>query len=180
MTEEVVTVEPENTLRDVIEVLSSNEVSAAPVVSGGRVIGVISKSDILDFLASTPGVPSARVGFSEWGEIESPEEEDEDADESMAFYTDLWDDAGADVVERFLEPEAPEWDLLNGYTASSLMTRRIEALSSDASVAEAARQLLERKVHRLIVLDGSALRGIVSMTDLVRLIATERLPENGT
>jgi CBS domain-containing protein len=176
MTRDVITVEPENTLREVIETLSAHNVSGSPVVSGGRVVGVISKSDVLDFLAATPGVPSGRVEFSEWGEVESAAGGEEEEDEaSTAYYTDMWEDAGADVLERFAESSTPEWDLLAEYTAGTLMTRKLEMIHPEATVAEAARKLLDRGVHRLIVTDDDQLQGILSMTDLVRLVATGQL-----
>jgi CBS domain-containing protein len=175
MTPEVITVDPENTLREVIDILSTSSVGGAPVVSGGKVVGVISKSDVLDFLATTPGVPVGRADFAEWGEIEQESPEEERDDGSVAFYTDLWEDAGADVVERFAEPETPEWDLLTEFTAGAVMTRKLETVRPDATAAEAARHLLERGVHRLIVTEGGQLKGILSMTDLVRLIATGKV-----
>jgi CBS domain-containing protein len=172
MTRDVITVEPEQTLREVVDILADRGVSGAPVVAGARILGVISKSDLLEFLAATPAVPAAR-SFSEWGEIESAPEELEGDEEASAYYRDLWDDAGADTVERFAETDAPEWDLLSEYTASSIMTRRLETIEPDASIAAAALRFLEQRVHRLLVVKNGNLEGVVSMTDLVRMLARQ-------
>src|SRR5437588_1706110 len=49
MTQVVVTIEPETTIPEVIELFRSRHISGAPVVSHeGEVLGVISTSDVLD------------------------------------------------------------------------------------------------------------------------------------
>jgi len=48
MNEKVVTVNPEDTLEDVVKAMSAGEVSGAPVVDpGGKVVGIISEKDII-------------------------------------------------------------------------------------------------------------------------------------
>ncbi len=58
---------------------------------------------------------------------------------------------------------------LASLTAEEVMTPEVVTISEDASVAEAARKLLESKIHRLLVVDedGTPL-GILSTTDIVR------------
>ena len=50
MTREVVTLSPEDSLRTAVEKLSSRGISGAPVVENGKVVGILSLSDILSFL----------------------------------------------------------------------------------------------------------------------------------
>src|SRR5215510_1466519 len=57
MSTEVVTVPPDLTLQDTIELLTTKHVTGAPVVAGDRIVGVISATDLLSFAATTPGVP---------------------------------------------------------------------------------------------------------------------------
>ncbi|MEO3824723.1 CBS domain-containing protein [Actinomadura sp. B10D3] len=48
MTSDVVTVSPEDSLKDVITTLADQEISGAPVVDGeGRVVGVVTEADLL-------------------------------------------------------------------------------------------------------------------------------------
>jgi CBS domain-containing protein len=54
MTRELSTLQPEATLREAIEMLYTNHLSGAPVVTGTRVVGVISMSDIADVLVNAP------------------------------------------------------------------------------------------------------------------------------
>ena len=47
MTKDVVTISPDDTLDVVIDVFSGKDISGAPVVKDGRMVGVLSESDIL-------------------------------------------------------------------------------------------------------------------------------------
>lgn len=51
MTRDVITATPDTTLRDAMELLSKRHVSGAPVIDGGKVVGVFSASDLLEYLA---------------------------------------------------------------------------------------------------------------------------------
>jgi hypothetical protein len=59
MTSDVVTLPPDATLEEAEQCFAENRVSGAPVVDQGRVIGVISKSDLLD--PERPRTPGMRV-----------------------------------------------------------------------------------------------------------------------
>ena len=51
MTVDPVQVGPQMTLRETMELLSENHISGVPVVSGRKVVGVFTASDLLDFLS---------------------------------------------------------------------------------------------------------------------------------
>jgi CBS domain-containing protein len=66
MTPDPVMVSPEATLREVAETLSAKHISGVPVVAAGRgLVGVISASDLIDFIATEPGVPTERPDQTE-------------------------------------------------------------------------------------------------------------------
>ena len=55
---------------------------------------------------------------------------------------------------------------------SEVMTHDVVQVTPDASLAQAARLMLAKHVHRVIVVDKSrSLQGIVSATDILRMIA---------
>ena len=54
MTRGVSTLQPEATIREAMEMLETSHWSGAPVVSGGKVVGVISMSDVADVLVNVP------------------------------------------------------------------------------------------------------------------------------
>lgn len=175
MTSDVITVSSELSLRDAMELLTSKHLSGAPVVSGGKVIGVISTTDLLSFAASLPGVPQERPELDEWGESGSTSEWEEGTEPSGTYFTEMWSDAGAEVDERFREVTGPEWNVLEEHTVAEAMTRNICSLPSDADVSMAADYMQRAGVHRLLVIDGGQLRGIVSAMDIARAVAEHRL-----
>src|SRR5215213_376642 len=95
MTRQVMTLEPQMTLREAMENLSARNVSGAPVVSGQKVVGVISASDLLSFAAAPPRDdrrPTETSPAGEWDESAEWNETIEagDSDDSHAFFTEMW------------------------------------------------------------------------------------------
>lgn len=176
MTSDPMTLSPEMSLRDAIDELSSAGVSGAPVVSGGELRGVVSASDILLFQTSTPGVPSYRQDLSEPLEPSDDQLREESSSEPFAaFFTELWADSTADLVERFAGPEGPEWDALSEHEVREVMTGRVFTLPPDTDADEAARVMKEHSVHRIVVTEDKRVVGIVSSMDFVRAVAEGRL-----
>lgn len=176
MTPDPFTLEPEMSIRDAIERLSDVGVSGAPVVSGQRLVGVVSTTDIMEFQSSHPGVPSYRREQKNWGEWGAAELEEEDfTDAPAAYFREMWTGSGADVVERMSDPESPEWDAMAEHMVGEVMTRKVLALSPDTNVADAARLMVGRQIHRLIIAEDETLVGIVSTMDFVRAVAEEKL-----
>jgi CBS domain-containing protein len=165
MTPDPVTLDAEMTLRQAIEVLRAAAVSGAPVVRGDRVVGVVSGSDILEFEASSPGVPPERSETLEFGELDAPPEEVEDV--PGAYFVDRWFDTESDVWTRVSETDSPEWDRMEEHQVSEVMSHRLISFPSDASVADAARCMVDERLHRVLVVDGERLVGVVSTFDIV-------------
>ena len=173
----VLTLSPDLTLRDVIELLSGRHITGAPVVAGGRVVGVISANDVLTFEAATPGVPTERPEQPEQDGLEAPEEEEwhRETEAPGAYFSGLWADAGADVAERFAELTGPEWDVLAEHTVAEAMSGGARSVRPDTSVTDAAAYMLKEGIHRAVVLEGFELVGIVTATDIMRAVAERRL-----
>lgn len=92
-------------------------------------------------------------------------------EDPAAYFVDFWSDAGAEVTERFEETASPEWDDLGEHVVGEIMSRQVVALAPDAEVREAAELMLEADVHRVLVMEDGELLGIVTMTDVVRVVA---------
>lgn len=56
-----------------------------------------------------------------------------------------------------------------------LMTPRSRVIAPDATVLEAAKEMLSLGVHRLFVEDRGRLVGVISQTDVVAAVATARI-----
>jgi CBS-domain-containing membrane protein len=120
-------------------------------------------------------VPTEQTEFLEQGEVE-PAGEWEEGDAPVAsYFVDLWDNAGADVYERIRSTTAPEWDPLAEHTVAEAMSRRVATLPPDTDVGTAARFLADRRIHRVLVMEGGSLQGVLTTTDIVRAVAAGRL-----
>lgn len=170
MTPDVAVLSPEMTLRDALEILWERRVAGAPVVRGSEVVGVVSTADLLEFEATTPAIPSFRESQADWGEWAEAEAWQEGASPPL-YFVDLWREAATDTVERIAEVEGPEWDFLADHTVGEAMSRRLLSIRPDDDVRVAARRMSDADVHRLLVLEGGRLVGILSASDIVRAVA---------
>ena len=180
MTTDVVSVTPLTTLRDAMELLARQHVSGAPVLAGERVVGVVSAADLIGFAASDPGVPREReeaedTEWRDWSELPLPDRSDEENDPSAEFFTDLWEDAGADVSERMERADGPEWNTLEEHEVREVMTRRLWALRPDDTVEQAAELMDRAGIHRVLVVDDGMLVGIVTVSDIARAVAERKV-----
>jgi CBS domain-containing protein len=176
MTTDVLTVAPELSIREAMELLASRHVSGAPVVAGGDVVGVVSATDLMSFAAALPGVPTEREQVSAPDDWQAPEEWEEGGDPPGSFFTEMWDDAGVDAETRFDALDSPEWNSLEEHTVSEVMTRSpVCALAPHVSVPEGADFMQRAGVHRVLVMEGDQLVGIVTTTDIARAVAEHKL-----
>lgn len=175
MTADVVTVSPDLSLRDAMELFSSRHISGAPVAVGGKVVGVVAASDLLALAASLPGVPTERDDGPEDDDWELAEEWTEGEEPPAGYFSELWSDIDAEVPERMSHPDSPDWNALEAHTVDEAMTRRVCALRPEVGVRAAADFMRSAHVHRVIVMQDGKLVGIVSTMDLVGAIAEGRL-----
>ena len=171
MTQHVVTVDPDMSLRDAIGVLDAHGISGAPVALRGKLIGILSATDILGFAAATPGVPTEDDTRERRSAVGADEPRKDETSPVSAYFTDIWDNAGADVLERMRSTENPEWDVLSEHVVSEVMSQGIRSVPSDASLADAAAYMVAHRVHRALVVNGDRLVGMVAAIDFVKAIA---------
>ena len=175
MTEDPFTLEPEATLRDALERLTAKGVSGAPVVSGRKLVGVISTSDLLDFEADQLLRTRDREEENAWEEWTAANVVGEDIGESPAtFFQELWAASTADLATRIAEPGGEDWDALSAHQVGEVMTRTVLAVSPHTEASEIARLMVARGVHRVLVVEGEELSGIISAFDFVRGVAGGR------
>jgi CBS domain-containing protein len=153
MVPDPVTLAPTDTLRFAAGVLSELGVGGAPVVVEERVKGVVTMTDILEFAADNPTGPSTG---------ERPAEEVDDAGGSMAV------------------PESADWDALDEHTVAEVMSRRILSVGPDDEAEKAAQLMAAESVHRVLVMEGERLLGIVTAWDVVLAVARgDLVPRHG-
>jgi CBS domain-containing protein len=144
MTEDVVTVPPEATARELCQLLDVEKVGGVPVVEAdGRVVGVVSASDLV-------GAVTRELRAPAW--IVTPADRDAGA-------------PGVALLRRI--PET----MLDGWTVRDIMTPATLSVSPGTTLPDLARFLLRAGVHRALVMDNRALVGIVSTTDVLRAVS---------
>jgi len=171
MTRNVVSLNPDDTLRDAIGVLDDEGISGAPVVARGAVVGVLSTTDVLAFEAATPGVPTEDDTRVQEPAIGAEEPGKDETHPVSSYFTDIWDNAGADVLERVRTTTSPEWYVLSEHVVSEAMSPGVRAVQAHESLADAASYMLHERIHRALVMDGDRLVGVVTASDFLRVIA---------
>jgi CBS domain-containing protein len=63
--------------------------------------------------------------------------------------------------------------------AGDVMTKTLVTVAPDQPVAAVAKTLAARGIHRVLVVEGGRLCGVVSSLDVVRLVGEGRLVEAG-
>ena len=155
MQRDVFTVSPRMRLPDLEDALLARRVSGFPVVDEGRLVGVVSRLDVVRRLA----VEKAQA-------------------ETLSDYYRAHDAAGAEYDHRSFDAIATEVGLRVAHmTVADVMSKDVLSVAPGAGLAEIARALVEHGFHRLPVVENGRLVGIVTSLDLVRLIADGRLHE---
>ncbi|HJP84669.1 MAG TPA: CBS domain-containing protein [Gemmatimonadaceae bacterium] len=67
---------------------------------------------------------------------------------------------------------------LEEITVSELMTREVKTLPPNCSVEQAADFMRKNQIHRVLVMEGQKLVGIVTTTDVAKAVADHRLRTN--
>lgn len=169
MQTDLVTVEASMTLREAVEVLRGAGVSGAPVLRGSRLVGVLSSTDIVELEAVSPAPSGEPPAALDWSERETQRDEEE-LENPSAFFYGRREDADA-LWNRMTAPDGPEWDQLERHTVEEIMSRDVVTVSSGTTLPEAARLMLDHHIHRVLVVDGDDLVGVMSAFDFVRLVA---------
>lgn len=175
MSSNVISVTPETTIREAMDVLTHHHVSGMPVLAAGRVVGVISAADLVAFAASLPGIGERfrEPEGSDWDET-SPLPEGDRA--TWAFFADEWGTRGAPPGESAGVRGDSARNVLEEHTVADAMTRTpLLTIPPDATVPEAADLMRRAGVHRVLIIDGDRLAGILSALDIARAVADGRL-----
>ncbi len=175
MTSDVVAFSPRLTLREAIVELADHALGGAPVVENDRVIGVISASDILEFVAGRVSLDApSETDAEDWSDADDEDDAEfggDDEEDPSEFYLS----ATMDLADLQDELSGLGRDLLDQHRIEEIMTKRLISIAPDAEVSEAASLMLYTSVHRLLVIENDRLHGVVSTSDIVRAVAQKKL-----
>lgn len=157
MQTEVLRLSPEDPVQRAIELLEEHGVTGAPVEdSTGRLVGIFSNTDVAradhvtEGRIATDGRP---VRLSTPPNEDGWEEEDEEAD-LMTM-----EDYGAPAASG-RTPTVADW-----------MSRKVVHVAPDAALKSVCATLARHSIHRVPVVEGGRVRGIVSALDVVECLA---------
>ena len=145
MTSPAITVAPDATLEEACGLLLKHEISGMPVVNaGGQLLGMFSELDEARQLKNAMfvccGLPIV-----------------DDEGHTVGHLSEA--DELSDLVADFAS-----------HPVSDYMTTKVATATSDHSIAEIIDLFVLRGVHRLPVIDGHRVIGVIGLRDLVRFV----------
>jgi CBS domain-containing protein len=146
MNPNVVFCKPDDTVREAAKILKENNISGAPVLEDGQLVGIISEADLLELLV----VPEKGNLWlpSPFEVIEVPIRELLSWEETKKMLSDV----GSTSVEE-------------------IMTKDVHTISFEASVEEASEHMIRHRINRLPVMEDSNVVGIVTRGDIIEGLA---------
>jgi len=155
MRRRVTQLSPDDTIESALRLFEESSISGAPVVDlSERLVGVLSLSDV----ARSEHLDGDRVA-TQRGDYAMSEPVGEE----------LLDELDPEEVFTLKEDYSPE--ILGRERVADWMTTDVVTIAPGASVAEACRRMIERQIHRVFVVEGGRLVGLLSSFDVVRAVA---------
>ncbi|HVR74712.1 MAG TPA: CBS domain-containing protein [Planctomycetota bacterium] len=151
MKAEVKTVPPEMTLPDLERAFLEEQVSGFPVVRGAKLVGIISRSDVVRQLSVEQSV----------------------AEVISDYHRDMTD-FESDPVESLHEIATRVGERVEHLQVKDLMVEKVFTVSPDHSIEDAARLLIKHHIHRVPVVKDGQVVGILTTLDIVRLFTDGR------
>lgn len=164
MKTEVITVRPDLSVAELVELLEEERITGAPVVDAdGVVVGVVSGTDVARAALEEA---RERSGESEAGTAEPVRPEGQAA----GAYFRQPDGLATEGVSWALPARLPK-TRLGARAVREIMTPATFSVRPEATLPELAGFLIRAGVHRALVLEGSRLAGLVTSMDVLRLVA---------
>lgn len=150
MSTDLYSVSPDLPLSELEWELSRRRISGAPVIEDGKLVGMISRADIVRRLGFSHAMSQMALDY--YRQLEDANEARDQHD-----YEKLGDQTLGSQLRTLHVRDA--------------MTSHPITIAPDAPPQAAARLMLDRGVHRIVVVVDTQPVGLVSSFDLVRLVA---------
>ena len=144
MTTDVISVDPDTTIRDLATLLAERGISGAPVIdASGQLVGIVSEGDLLH---------RAEIGT---------------AYRHRERRRSWWlDDFASDLARDYIKS--------HGRTVKDIMTRDVVTVTEDTDLGEVAALLEAKRIKRVPVMRDGKVAGIISRANLVRALGATK------
>lgn len=148
MNQDVITCKPDDPVSLLSKLFKENHISGMPVVEKGKVVGIVSETDLLKL-------------------FRTPE-----------FSGELWLPSPLEVIEVpirnlvRLEETKKALDNMKMKPVRDIMKKTVHSISPDDSLEEASNRMVKYEVNRLPVIENGKLVGIVARSDIIRGLST--------
>ncbi len=147
MTKNVICVKPDMRINELDKIFVRDRINGAPVVDeNGDLIGVVSKSDIVNYdLKKGMHASSMSDYYSSTG-LEPQQMTDDFITDTLTF-TDT--------------------------TVKGIMKSSVISGQPDDSIHDISKKMYDKKIHRLVIVEGNKVAGIVSTLDILKIVGTK-------
>lgn len=162
MQTDVIAVRQGTSVRELIQILDEEGISGLPVLdSGSKVLGVVSRTDVVRLAAREPEIPLGEAFWQGIGQV--PDSDDDDPDSYFV----------APESSVMLVPGAGTFDGLpfDDTMVEEIMTPVAFSVDPGMAIWELAEFLVHGRIHRALVVEDGRLVGIVTAFDLLRVMA---------
>ena len=191
MTQKLTTLAFDSHIRDALEIIVNKKIGGLPIVDGnGVLVGILTERDVLRVLAAERSPLAVEDVMSSTLRVTAPDSPISTVTHDMTKYrfrrlpvvsddvlygiitaTDIMRYLGSrEVFSRLTSGDVTEVTRL---PVRTLIAGNLFTTTPEKSINEAAREMLERNIGALPVIEGGHLIGLVTEFDLVRALAQE-------
>jgi CBS domain-containing protein len=183
MTANPLTIEEDRSIKDAAELMLDQGISSLPVVHGGELVGIITKTDLIRALKSSK-VKVRRI-MTEDIEFVAPEDRVVHARRLMLDKNigRLLVIDGGRLVGILTEKDAAkalsafrktadrfQHRRIRNLIVGDIMTQNVRTLGDEATVGEAAKMMLDYDFSGIPIVREAQIMGIVTKTDIIRIL----------